>query len=300
VVCEDADFRYWSQGDCVSMNEYGRTIIRASLRLLVEANATPSWLALPGGMLFGPLGVDKSAVEEDAQKVATSVLLRDAEVERCLATLTRSGLHGVLMGVDSIGDEKNISGEGYEVPVLLSWSVRGTQARALARRCDYLADYGEPPEAFHRTRALPGPPRVFVVYCGEIKKTLADGRVKGVPLGDGQVPGYVLDMSHLFRKQGMGTRGNYEAFSGIWRFVGRACANGSERLGAPVIISTVLVNRTPCTDAATDPRKTFWLAVEKKPGRRAQYRQPDRILVGRPGGTGDITMTINLFSTPRA
>jgi len=299
VICENADFRYRSWGDRASMNEYGLEIIRASLRLLVEANAAPSWLALPGGMLFGPLGVDGLAVEEEAEKVATSVLLRDSEVEGRLAKLTRAGLRGVLLGVDSIGDEREMSGEDYEVPVRLAWSKRGMHVCALARRCDW-ACYGVPPDAFLGSRYFSGAPSVYIAYCGEIQDTGIGGRLGSIRLGAGQRPEYVLDLSHLFRRPGMMKRRDYQVMSGIGRFVGRACANGSERLGAPVIISTVLVNRTPCTDPATDDRKAFWLAVQKKRGRHPQYLPPDRIVVGRSGDDGEIRMTINLFGPVRA
>lgn len=287
VVGEVVDFRFGSAVSLDRFNSCGLLILQRSLELLRHQKQTPTYLALPAGIFRARL--KGQAAEGQASTKLRSVLAGAETIADSLKALSQFGLTGVILGID---DEAM----GPQVPVVLD--AQSGSVRSLARRADTAPR--EMNDEFRTTRSLPGSPTIYVAYCGEIAMTEAGGIVEGFTLGSGTPPDWVIDLSHLFRAQWMSKRHHRTNLSGIANFVLKSCGNrtSASRLDAPVVASTVLVNRRPCLDRSI--RSALWLSARRRADRsgngRSRYLPPSRILA-LADDSGHAALCINLFKS---
>ncbi len=268
-------------------NLCGLAIIEGSLRLLVESKCAPTWLVYPAGTLFCKMS--REDAEREAAELVSALLHTRTDVSNLIETLHQQGMQGMFLGVDDTN--------GYQVPVYVQALSNDIAVIPLARRGDrqnYLKPYA-PPSKYAGSRYIAGSPSVYISYCGEISQTSSGGVVNGFRMGSGEID-YVLDLSHYFYPTG-------RPLSGIWNFVGKAMgrAAASDRLDAPVIASTVLVNRRICVNPQAAPT-ALWFAVRRhawdlgKDG-DARCLRPKSIVWGGVGTRQqDVSLAINLFA----
>ncbi|MFH1654459.1 MAG: hypothetical protein ABIE74_10475 [Pseudomonadota bacterium] len=280
IVSEDEDFRYRPllQTYDQHVNECGLSIIEGALRMLVESKNTPAWLAFPAGLFWCDLSDEKP--ELDAASAAMRLITSSGSICNLSKKLVLQGMRGFFVGVD---------GDGHQVPVYMKFlKERNPLPIVMPRRAD---DNDRPVASLEGRRQLDGPPSVFVSYCGELLKTGACGMVRGFQLGKDDPIDYVLNLTHYFRRT--------KPFNAISRYATASMAKASRILNAPIIASTVLVNRSPCIDPYPSDRHSFLLAVRKNAqsyGTRIaeRYLPPDEIVWGLRD-VYDVTLAINLF-----
>lgn len=282
IVRETDDFRYSPDSSTCDehVNTCGLSIIEGAFKMLCGSKNVPTWLAFPAGLFWYELP------DDNVEMAAAAFVLRLVKESKLICDISKElflqGMKGFFVGVD---------GGGHQVPVHIKFfKNRNPLPIVMPRRAE---GFDKPPESLERRRQLDGPPSVFVSYCGELMETGACGVVGGFQLGKDEPPDYVLDLTHYFRWQ--------IPFQDIGHYANAAMAKASGRhfLNAPIIASTVLVNRSFCLSPYPDSRLSFLLAVKKCAQDYGEtiadrYLPPDEIVWGCYDGY-DPTLAINLF-----